>query len=128
MPLTESGFGEVLEARVTDSGIGIPPGALEQLFRPFSQIDSSLARKFEGTGLDWLMVKLLAGVARRVGGRESAVGKGSCFTVWLPLRRRKTGRARPPPRRPSRRPPPASRRLAAHAPRWSSRTTASRRS
>ena len=36
---------------VTDSGIGISPEGLERLFKPFSQIDSGLARKFEGTGL-----------------------------------------------------------------------------
>ena len=59
---------------------------LEQLFRPFSQIDSGLARKFEGTGLGLAMVKLLAELHGGSVAVESAVGEGSCFTVWLPLR------------------------------------------
>ena len=46
----DSEFAEFLEISVTDTGIGISPEDLEQLFKPFSQIDSGLARKFEGTG------------------------------------------------------------------------------
>ncbi len=60
LPLPDSVFEEFLEIRVTDSGIGISPEGMEQLFRPFSQIDSGLARKFEGTGLGLAIVKLLA--------------------------------------------------------------------
>jgi hypothetical protein len=45
---------------VRDSGIGISKADMEKLFQAFSQIDSSLARKFEGTGLGLAMVKLLA--------------------------------------------------------------------
>ena len=84
--LADNDFGNFLEIRVTDNGIGIAPDGLEQLFTPFTQIDGGLSRKFEGTGLGLAMVKLLAelhGGAVRV---ESAVGEGSCFTVWLPLR------------------------------------------
>ena len=91
-PLADSAFADFLEIRVTDSGIGIPPEALEQLFRPFSQIDSGLARKFEGTGLGLAMVKLLAELHGGSVAVESAVGEGSCFTVWLPLRSRGRGR------------------------------------
>src|SRR5678815_4636811 len=85
-PLADSAFEEFLEIRVTDDGIGISPAGLEQLFKPFSQIDSGLARKFEGTGLGLAMVKLLAELHGGVVAVESAVGEGSCFTVWLPLR------------------------------------------
>jgi PAS domain S-box-containing protein len=84
--LTESDFGEFLEISVTDSGIGVSPEGLERLFTPFSQIDSGLARKFEGTGLGLAMVKLLAELHGGTVAVESAVGKGSIFTVWLPLR------------------------------------------
>jgi CheY-like chemotaxis protein len=59
---------------------------MEQLFKPFSQIDSGLARKFEGTGLGLAMVKLLADLHGGSVAVESAVGEGSTFTVWLPLR------------------------------------------
>jgi CheY-like chemotaxis protein len=85
-PLAESEFAEFLKISVTDSGIGISPEGLERLFTPFSQIDSGLARTFEGTGLGLAMVKLLAELHGGVVSVESAVGEGSCFTVWLPFR------------------------------------------
>jgi PAS domain S-box-containing protein len=79
-------FKEFLEIGVTDSGIGIAPDGLERLFKPFSQIDSGLARRFEGTGLGLAMVKLLAELHGGAVCVESVVGEGSRFTVWLPLR------------------------------------------
>jgi len=85
-PLADNGFAEFLKITVTDNGIGISPEGLEQLFKPFSQIDSGLARKFEGTGLGLNMVKLLAELHGGAVAVESAQGEGSCFTVWLPLR------------------------------------------
>jgi PAS domain S-box-containing protein len=85
-PLADNAFTEFLQISVTDSGIGIAPGGLEHLFTPFSQIDSGLARKFEGTGLGLAMVKLLAELHGGAVAVESAVGEGSRFTVWLPLR------------------------------------------
>jgi PAS domain S-box-containing protein len=86
-PLPADGeFDEFLEIGVTDSGIGISPDGLERLFKPFSQIDSGLARRFEGTGLGLAMVKLLAELHGGAASVESAVGEGSRFTVWLPLR------------------------------------------
>jgi signal transduction histidine kinase/DNA-binding response OmpR family regulator len=94
-PLADSAFKTFLEIRVTDSGIGISPQGLEQIFRPFSQIDSGLARKFEGTGLGLAMVKLLAELHGGSVAVESAVGQGSCFTVWLPLRTPETDAAAP---------------------------------
>jgi PAS domain S-box-containing protein len=86
LPLAESGFAEFLKISVTDNGIGISPEGLEHLFKPFSQIDSGLARKFEGTGLGLAMVKLLADLHGGAVAVESTEGKGSCFTVWLPFR------------------------------------------
>jgi signal transduction histidine kinase len=84
--LAESDFADFLEMSVTDSGIGISPDGMEQLFRPFSQIDSGLARKFEGTGLGLAMVKLLVELHGGTVAVESAVNEGSRFTVWLPFR------------------------------------------
>jgi CheY-like chemotaxis protein/nitrogen-specific signal transduction histidine kinase len=84
--LADNEFAQFLEISVTDSGIGISSAGLEQLFRPFSQIDGGLARKFEGTGLGLAMVKLLAELHGGTVAVQSAVGEGSCFTVWLPLR------------------------------------------
>ena len=85
-PLADSEFDEFLQISVTDNGIGMSPEGLERLFKPFSQIDSGLARKYEGTGLGLAMVKLLAELHGGTVAVESAVGEGSCFTVWLPLR------------------------------------------
>ena len=75
-----------LEISVRDSGIGIAPEGLRELFRPFMQIDSSLAREFTGSGLGLTMVKRL--VEMHGGGlaAKSATGRGSNFTVWLPWR------------------------------------------
>ena len=77
---------EYLEISVRDTGIGVAPEALERLFKPFSQIDSGLSRKFEGTGLGLVMVKQLAALHGGFVAVESTVGVGSCFTVWLPFR------------------------------------------
>ena len=85
-PLAASDFSEFLRLSVTDNGIGISPSGLEQLFKPFSQVDSGLSRQFEGTGLGLAMVKLLVDLHGGVVAVESAVGTGSCFTVWIPMR------------------------------------------
>jgi PAS domain S-box-containing protein len=85
-PLVESEFSEFLRVSVTDNGIGISPEGLEHLFKPFSQVDSGLGRKFEGTGLGLAMVKLLVDLHGGAVAVESAVGEGSCFTVWIPMR------------------------------------------
>ncbi|HEV2084184.1 MAG TPA: PAS domain S-box protein, partial [Gemmatimonadales bacterium] len=94
LPLADNEFAEFLEISVTDTGIGILPDGLEHLFKPFSQIDSGLARKFEGTGLGLAMVKLLAELHGGAVAVESAVCQGSRFTVWLPLRATEEGALR----------------------------------
>ncbi|MEO7712090.1 MAG: response regulator, partial [Gemmatimonadaceae bacterium] len=86
MPSDSDGVTDFLEISVRDTGIGIAPDALERLFKPFSQIDSGLSRKFEGTGLGLAMVKQLAALHGGSVAVESTVGVGSCFTVWLPFR------------------------------------------
>jgi PAS domain S-box-containing protein len=84
--LAENGVDDFLKITVTDNGIGISDEGLESLFRPFSQIDGGLGRKFEGTGLGLAMVKLLAELHGGTVAVQSAVGQGSRFTVWLPFR------------------------------------------
>jgi PAS domain S-box-containing protein len=76
---------DFLKISVTDDGIGVSEDGLERLFQPFSQIDSGLARRFEGTGLGLAMVKLLAELHGGAVAMQSAEGEGSCFTVWLPM-------------------------------------------
>jgi PAS domain S-box-containing protein len=85
-PLADSGCSEFLEIAVSDSGIGISRPNMAKLFQAFSQIDSSLARKFEGTGLGLAMVKQLAELHGGTVAVTSAEGEGARFAVWLPLR------------------------------------------
>ena len=81
-----SDFTSFVEITATDTGIGISPKGMERLFMPFSQIDSGLARRFEGTGLGLALVKLLAELHGGGVAVESNEGEGSRFTVWLPIR------------------------------------------
>ena len=83
--LAPSEHDEFLEIRVTDSGIGISPLNMARLFQAFSQIDSSLARRYAGTGLGLAMVKQLAELQGGTVAVTSVEGKGACFAVWLPL-------------------------------------------
>ena len=92
----ENEYAEFLRISVSDDGIGISEEDLERLFQPFSQIDSGLARKFEGTGLGLAMVKLLTELHGGAIAMESSVGEGSCVTIWLPMR--PLGEDRPPTR------------------------------
>jgi len=86
---SEEGEDAVLEVRVEDTGIGIPPAALSRLFEKFTQAEASTTRRFGGTGLGLAisrqLVEMMGGAARV----ESAVGKGSVFsfTLRLPLDR-----------------------------------------
>ena len=82
--------GETLVLQVSDSGIGIPPDKLGQIFEAFSQVDAGITRKYGGTGLGLAISRRLA---RAMGGDltvESAPGSGSTFTVRVPLRRART--------------------------------------
>src|SRR5580765_6734999 len=56
------------------------------MLRPFSQIDSCLARQFEGTGLGLALVKQLTELHGGTVAVESAAGVGARLTVWLPWR------------------------------------------
>jgi PAS domain S-box-containing protein len=85
-PLADNEHTEFLEISVEDAGIGISPANMAKLFQAFSQIDSSLARKFEGTGLGLAMVKLLAELHGGSVAVASAEGQGARFVAWLPLR------------------------------------------
>lgn len=71
---------------VADTGIGIERSDLERLFQPFVQIDSTLSRKYAGTGLGLMMVKRLAELHGGGVMVTSEPGQGSTFTVWLPWR------------------------------------------
>lgn len=67
-----------------DNGIGIAPDDLDKLFLPFTQIDSSLNRQYSGTGLGLALVKQIIELHGGCVEVSSQLGKGSCFTVYLP--------------------------------------------
>jgi signal transduction histidine kinase/CheY-like chemotaxis protein len=75
-----------LQIGVSDSGIGIEADDMARLFQPFVQIDSSLSRRFEGTGLGLALVRKLAELHGGAVQVASLPGCGSRFTVWLPYR------------------------------------------
>lgn len=74
-----------VQIKVQDDGMGIPQDKLEIIFDMFGQVDSSLSRQAEGTGIGLYLAKTFV---EKLGGEikvESEVGKGSTFSVFLPL-------------------------------------------
>lgn len=69
---------------VIDSGIGITEADQATLFEPFRQLDSSFNRKYEGTGLGLALTRKLAQLHGGDIRLTSKLGRGSCFTVYLP--------------------------------------------
>ena len=86
-PLAENEYQEFVEICVKDAGIGIAAENMPTLFQAFRQIDSSLARKFEGTGLGLAMVRQLAELHGGAVAVASEEGVGACFAAWLPIRK-----------------------------------------
>ncbi len=73
-----------LRVEVQDTGIGIGEEGMQKLFRPFSQVDATISRKYGGTGLGLTICKE---IIDRFGGRigiDSALGRGSTFWFELP--------------------------------------------
>lgn len=86
MPLPPNDCKEFLQITVEDSGIGIAAEDAPRLFHAFSQLDSSLSRQSEGTGLGLLLVLKLAKLHGGSMALASKPGQGSRFIVWLPWR------------------------------------------
>ncbi|NJN80746.1 MAG: hypothetical protein HC797_09915 [Anaerolineales bacterium] len=74
----------IIQFSVIDTGIGIAKEDLKRLFIPFVQVDSSLNRQFEGTGLGLALSHKLTDLHGGSIEVESQVGKGSRFTINLP--------------------------------------------
>ncbi|MCT7964833.1 ATP-binding protein [Laspinema sp. D1] len=78
--------GEMIVFEVRDTGIGMTPEQMDKLFQPFTQADTSTTRKYGGTGLGLTIAKQFCQI---MGGDitvDSELGKGSTFTIQLPLR------------------------------------------
>jgi len=75
---------DFLKISVADTGIGIAAEDQVRIFQPFEQVDGSLTRSYEGTGLGLILVKSMAELHGGGVAVESEPGKGSTFTVWLP--------------------------------------------
>jgi CheY-like chemotaxis protein len=75
----------VLQFMVADTGVGIPPDVLPQLFTRFMQADSSTSRQFGGTGLGLSIVRQLVDLMGGTVDVASTPEKGSRFTVTVPV-------------------------------------------
>lgn len=82
---TDAARSDRLHITVTDTGIGIAPDVLAQIFEPFSQADGSIARRFGGSGLGLAVCR---GLLDALGGEidvATEVGRGTTFTVLFPV-------------------------------------------
>jgi PAS domain S-box-containing protein len=79
-------LGEKISISVIDSGIGIPADKVNMIFERFIQVDKSLARNHEGSGIGLSLVKSLVEMHDGVISVNSELGKGSNFTLEIPVR------------------------------------------
>ena len=85
--LAEQGDEVVLRFQIADTGVGLPPGRIEELFGPFLQADASTSRRYGGSGLGLAISRRLV---ERMGGQITAQGepgRGSIFTFTVRFRR-----------------------------------------
>lgn len=83
--VVEAAAGRRVRITVADTGIGIAPDKLDEVFESFRQADASTTRRFGGTGLGLAICRNLA---RAMGGDvavESRLGEGTTFTIDLPM-------------------------------------------
>ncbi len=86
LPAALTPMGEpCLRIRISDTGIGIPPEKLDRVFDSFYQVDGSSTREYGGTGLGLAISRSFIEAHGGTLDVESEMGKGSVFTIILPL-------------------------------------------
>ena len=76
---------QMVEFSVSDTGIGVPPEHLDQIFQDFVQVDSAIQRRVRGSGLGLALSRRLAQLLGGDVSVESTVGVGSTFRVRIPI-------------------------------------------
>lgn len=77
---------DVIQIKVTDTGIGIPEDKQELIFEKFGQVDNNLSRKAEGSGIGLSLVKSLVSIMEGTIKVESEEGIGSTFIITFPIK------------------------------------------
>ncbi len=85
--VSEGPWSSMLRFSVSDTGIGIPPEKIENIFRPFEQVDASTSRRYGGTGLGLTIVSRLVELMQGKIWVESRLGEGSAFWFEIPFAR-----------------------------------------
>lgn len=79
-------WGNNMVVRISDTGVGLEPKDCERIFGPFEQLDSSLTRKQDGTGLGLALTRRLIELhGGRIWAHSEGIGKGSVFTFVIPI-------------------------------------------
>ena len=75
-----------IKISVFDTGIGIKPKDLKRIFDPFEQVENSMSRSFQGTGLGLALTKNLVELhGGRIWAESEGGGKGSVFSFTVPI-------------------------------------------